>query len=502
MLPPLIRRVGGDSKRRSRQRGFTMAFVAITMVAILSMAALSIDIGTLYEAKAEAQRAADAGALAAAQVISLSGITGDPANSARSWQPACGGPSSLATLAATSVAQQNLIGGSAPSTVKVYYGTSSGVGTIPDCSSLGAAFGVNPVVEVYVQQAKLPTFFAKIFSLIPGGTFSNSGVSATAAAEAFNPSGSSAVAGSMVPVQPRCVKPWIVPNQDPGHGGGSALFVDPTNGSIQNTGISSSGVIGETFSLAADCSGRSGFGHAQPCTITEPPTAHGTSVPTTLDYVPGQVLSSSIAVAANSKITACSEANRNDYTKAIAGCDQTTIYACGQSLANTVDLTENPGAPRNDSANAAECLMNADGLGPDQGQDVLAPDPSPPPYTYPFQINAGAKSLLVTAGGIASGSQISTSPSIVSLPIYDNSAATGTVITSSSGGAIPVTIVGFLQVFVNSINNVGGGNTPVIAVTVMNVAGCGNGVGSGTTPLYGTSPVPVRLITLPVATSP
>ncbi|MGB8579818.1 MAG: pilus assembly protein TadG-related protein, partial [Candidatus Sulfotelmatobacter sp.] len=126
-----------------------MAFVAITMVAIISMAALSIDIGTLYEAKAEAQRAADAAALAAAQVISTSGITGDPTNSSSSWQPACGGTSSSATLAAVSVAQQNLIAGTAAPTsnIHVYYGTNAGVGTSTTCIGQ-TAFGVNPVVEV------------------------------------------------------------------------------------------------------------------------------------------------------------------------------------------------------------------------------------------------------------------------------------------------------------------------------------------------------------------
>ncbi|MGB7599790.1 MAG: pilus assembly protein TadG-related protein, partial [Candidatus Sulfotelmatobacter sp.] len=70
MLPPFIRRARKNVGADSTQRGFTMALVAISMVAIISMAALSIDLGTLYEAKAEAQRAADAAALAAAQVIS------------------------------------------------------------------------------------------------------------------------------------------------------------------------------------------------------------------------------------------------------------------------------------------------------------------------------------------------------------------------------------------------------------------------------------------------
>jgi hypothetical protein len=85
-----------------------------------------------------------------------------------------------------------------------------------------------------------------------------------------------------------------------------------------------------------------------------------------------------------------------------------------------------------------------------------------------------------------SGSAITSSSSIVSLPIYDGLAlATGTQQPA-------VTIVGFLQVFINSVDATGNLN-----VTVMNVAGCGNAVPSGATPVTGTSPVPVRLITPP-----
>jgi|HubBroStandDraft_3_1064219.scaffolds.fasta_scaffold50631_2 hypothetical protein len=480
MLPPLIRRALRNVESDLRQRGFTMAFVAITMVAIVSMAALAIDIGTLYQAKAEAQRAADAAALAAAQVISTSGITTDPTNGRTdgSWSAACGGPTSLATLAAVSVAQQNLIAGTPASTsnIHVYYGTSAGVGTNTSCTGAGAAFGVNPVVEVYVQQANLPTFFGRIFSLIPGGTFSNSGVSATAAAEAFNPSGSS----PMIPVQPRCVKPWMVPNQDPGH---SALpFVDVSTGAIQKAGVSTTGVIGETFDLFVDC-GPSGRRRGRCVLADTSPQANGAGGANTLDYIPGQVLSPSVAIAANTKIDGCAEATHNDYSKAVAGCDQTTLYACGVSGGNTVELTEDPGPTRNDSVNGAACLINAGGDGLDQGQDVLAPDR--PAYTYPFQIEAGSNSALVAAG-ISSGSQITSSPSIVSLPIYDNS------VTINPTGTTAVTTVGFLQAFINSVDSVHG----KINVTVMNIAGCGNGSTAPPVAL-GTSPVPVRLISIP-----
>jgi hypothetical protein len=355
-----------DAKLRSKERGFTMALVAVAIVSLISMAALSIDIGTLYEARAEAQRAADAGALTAARTISLSGLSG--ATSA-TWGQICGGGGSPATLAAISMAQQNLIGGVAvPSaSVTVNYGAGGSGPSNADCSGLGANFAVNPTVTVNVQRTNLPVFFARVFSLL-GSRYSGVSVSATATAEAFNPSGSS----PLVPVQPRCVKPWVVPNVDPAFA--PKTFVDPSTGAITNAAIFPAGVIGETFSLVADC-GASGRRRPRACTVTESPKANGIGGPSSLDYVPGQVLNPSIAIAANNTISACLEATTNDYTEAVAGCDQSTVYACGNSLANTVELTEDPGPPRNDSVNGAECLINATASGPGNGQDYLLRTP-------------------------------------------------------------------------------------------------------------------------------
>lgn len=471
MLPPLIRRPQKAAEPRSKERGFTMALVALAMATIICMAALSIDIGTLYEAKAEAQRAADAAALTAARVISASGVTG---TTQPSWAQICGGAGSPATLAAISMAQQNLIGGVAVASgaVNVKYGAGSAGATNADCSTLGATFAVNPIVAVSLQRTNLPIFFARIFSLF-GSNYAGSTVSATATAEVFNPSGSI----PLVPVHPRCVKPWFVPNLDPNT---SAPFITATTGTITSPGISPAGPIGETFTLVPDC----GTGASCAVPTDNPPVANGTGGGNTLDYVPGLVSTPSIAIAANSSVSACSDATTNDYTEAVAGCDQTTAYACGSSLANTIDLTENPGPPRNDSVNGAQCLINASGNGPALGQDVLAPGTAP--YTYPFQIQAGANSALIS-GGVASGSQITSSPSIVSLPIYDT-------VASLASPATPVTVIGFLQVFINSAT--GTATTGPINVTVMNVAGCGNSV-PGPPIAVGTSPVPIRLITPP-----
>src|SRR2546430_3544214 len=68
------------SRKQSQERGQTIALVALTIVTLLAMAALAIDVVTLYVAKGEVQRAADAAALVAAKGFVDSGVTSDPAN--------------------------------------------------------------------------------------------------------------------------------------------------------------------------------------------------------------------------------------------------------------------------------------------------------------------------------------------------------------------------------------------------------------------------------------
>src|SRR5229473_6590037 len=181
MLRPLIQRPQRSAARRSWERGVTMALVALAMVGIIAMAALSIDVGTLYQASAEAQRSADASALAGARVLSLSGMTGDPTNVSNQWSAAC----AAATQTAQTVAGQNQVGGAAPSSVNVTFLSTDG----SNCGSPGA-FGVNPMVKVQVQQPNLRAYFSRIW----GRT--GSSVSATATAEVFNPSSSSLYSNS------------------------------------------------------------------------------------------------------------------------------------------------------------------------------------------------------------------------------------------------------------------------------------------------------------------
>lgn len=452
-----------------------MALVAISMVAIIAMAAWSIDLVTLYLARQEAQRAADAGALAAARVISVSGITGtaDPDTDSTYWISVCG-PDGAATHAAQAVAGQNSVSG-AIGTVTVNYSTIGNNGKATsnsDCSTLSTVFAINPLVSVQVQ-ISVPTFFSRTWG------YRTESVSATATAEAFNPSHSNSQSNGapalvVTPVQPRCVKPWMVPNLDPGNGGGR--FVSITDGAIRTAGIivngAGPGSVGETFTLIADC------GATIPCAMFDnPPTFN--SATKTLDYLPGQVLGSSVAV------PSCATAGGGGnslYEPAVAGCDQTTVYQCGISSAaaatpNAVDLSENPAGARGDTANGLACSIMGSTPAPLIGQDTL--DTS----AYPFKILAGDNNLLK----IPKNTQITASNQIVSLPIYDPPGG----FDFDGTNIAPVTIVGFLQVFVNSIDPNGNVN-----VTVLNVAGCGNGSSGTPQPaVTGSSPVPVRLVT-------
>jgi Flp pilus assembly protein TadG len=484
MLPPLITRPGKAKPHQQKERGATMAIVALAIVSIIAMAALSIDVGTLYEANTEAQRSADAAALAAARVLSLSGLTGDPQNSSGLWSSAC----TLATQTAQSVANLNTVAGQAPSSVTTtFLSSDAGSSTPSGCGSTGAvAFGVNPMVTVKVTQKNLPAFFAPIFGLLKG--YSPTTVSASATAEAFNSSASENFnGGTLVPVQPRCVKPWIVPDADPGNPG--KQFVAITDGTIQTPGIlvsgAGTGVIGETFNLKADCGSTAGN-----CATGAPDGLSPGASPGLLYYVPGLVPGAPSEPAGAPPVAIPSCANADPYQQAIAGCDQTTQYQCGVSSAtatnpNYVDLTENPIAPSviaGDTYVAAQCLTNQLSGTADQISTAV----------YPYQITAGSGNPLN-----ANGTIITSSNSIVSLPIYTTGATNKSQLFPNGSGLAPVNIVGFLQVFIQSVNSDGS-----LTVYVLNVSGCGNGstgLPLASPPLDGTSPVPIRLVTPPAS---
>ena len=436
------------SRDRRGERGVTMLLVAVAMVSIVAMAALAIDIITIYVAKVEAQRAADAAAMAGAKALVAGGVTGDPTNAFSTWQAACG----IAAKQAQSIAQMNSLGGAVLTESNVSISFPNAPSTT-DCSGSNTVFGINPQIQVVVQRQDLPVFFARIFAR------SASTITATATAEALNPSNSSSVSvdGTTIPISPRCVKPWLISNLDPNHF--STLtsqpmpFVDTVSGAIMNPGpYSHGGVIGEGLILQPDC-GTPG------CALINPPTA-GLYLPA---YVPS---------ASNNFCPAT--VGSSDYQQAVECCSN-VAYTCGLNGAQ-VDLNTSGATLASYVQNGVMNLITG-GVG--SGQDTLL-------ASSPLQVIAGASSPLVQSGVVSTGDQVTSSLSIVTVPIYDGAA----ILVGTSQP--PVTLIGFAQLFLQSADSNG-----KVTATVLNISGCVMGAVNPNPPVIGggVSSVPVRLIT-------
>jgi len=267
--------------RRPGERGQTILLVAVSLVSLLAMAALSIDVVTLYTAHGEMQRAADAAALAGAKTFVDSGITSEPGNATRQALAR-----TMASAIVDRIVLQNKVQGAAP----VLVGTPAFDFTTHPAS---------PQITVTVQRTDLPTFFARIW----GSRLAT--VTASAMAEAYNPSNAPA---GYPPIAPKCVKPLLIANQDPAT---SSQFVDPTTGAPV-----AANVIGEGAAL-------------KPCPSGTCPPIVGA-----LQFRPAQVNPGT----SNLCPSGCSPPS-SDYESSIDCCDSATPpatqYTCGSAVPNT-----------------------------------------------------------------------------------------------------------------------------------------------------------------------
>jgi hypothetical protein len=433
-----------------------IVLVAVFLLFVVgAMAALSIDVVTLYTARSEAQLAADAGALAGARVFANSGVTSDA--SRRSTRNA----RTLATTIATQVASQNMVGGRT-------LNPATGAGEITvSFDDMADTFDTNPQVTVKTQRADLPTFFARIW----GRTVNTVGASATA--EAYNPSGAGALAGgTTVPVSPLCVKPWLLPNIDPTGVTNNTIF--NSDGSITAPGLVGKGWPGPSNSNGiyalcnGDCStGKGGITAAQPGAYY-PGAIDAHDFPSPTQSLPSGTI------------------GFNPYQLAVAGCVPTPIV-CGANSSIHIDTdpyTPTPGTRDSDTVAAADVLIHyVSSPGDSDSIDTTATTRPPP-----FQFLGGNQNP------IASGQDIMVSDSLVTIPVIN---------MPTNPPANPVQVIGFLQVFLNPLatspmplqSPLAGANQ--IPVTIINMAGCGTGATGQPILGNGASPVAVRLISPP-----
>jgi Putative Flp pilus-assembly TadE/G-like len=422
----------------SKEQGIVVILVAVVMLFVIgAMAALAIDVVTIYTARSEAQLAADGAALAAARVLANSGMTSDLNADKDGLQTAS---RLLAVKVATQVAQQNLVGGGSPTVLAPVFGGSLS----------------NPTVTVRVQRTDLPTFFARIFGR------DQIAVSASATAEAYNPSGPNV--GVTTPVALMCVKPWLLPNIDPSNTAapGSPIF-DPQTGAIQTgTLLGSTSTPGTPLKTAC-----------VDCTTLPPPADTG------WQFYPGDPADK--FVPPTQSLPSCTTPLNTPYELGIAGCIPVPI-SCNSTAA--IDISNYPNRNR-ETERAANCLAHTRNSQGDRLDITGGPN-------QPFQFLAGDDNPIPGLSGA-----VVVSDSLVTVPVFDVGPPIGPGPTFAAP-TNPVQIIGFVQLFLSP----DGTATPRFGPTrgqmttaVINLAGCGTrATGNPAIRGNGASPVAVRLI--------
>ena len=303
-----------------------------------------------------------------------------------------------------------------------------------------------------VQRTGLPSFFARIWGS------QAIGVTTKAKAEAYNPS------GQTVPIQVSYVKPWLIPNCGPCAGGPD--FFTTTTYDIANNGA----FIGPA-SFTPTTPGSS------PNPSPNPPPAPGQ-----YHYYPINIpISPPAPICPSPGAVSCNGggAPGADYHDNIA-CSGTFQFSCGQQIGPVQSLTVDTDPPGQiKTSQGTQCLIHAQSTGLGSGQDIFTPG-------APVTITGGDNNPNSALRNVAS---ISRSDSVITVPVYDVIPGATEDLCPSGICSVTGTVVGFLQLGIESVDSAGDLNA-----VVLNAAGC-NPSNSGT-PVTGggVSPIPVRLI--------
>jgi Putative Flp pilus-assembly TadE/G-like len=452
---------------RHDDRGVSILIIAVSMVFVLGMAGLGIDLASLYVGRSQAQRAADAAALAGARALVGANNESCVNGGSGSISSAC---MAVARQQAEAVGNQNLVAGVVPA--------------IGDADITFPSTSVNdPQIQVIASRDSshnnpMPTFFIKIFGI------STANVSAKAVAEAYSSNGSGPQVGA------QCVKPWLIPNCDPGNTSGTVNplcnnstpvggFVIPQSGGLSSTLArgpvqAPSGPLGEGYTLKPGSPGGAAAPGQYYAAYIPTTTQFATECPACASQSPGGGGTGSAAV----------------YRSNIECCNNTPIV-CGS---NSITLQSTAGNMVGPTRQGVDCLIHQSGsnwssnCGQDRMGGISNPCAGPPPAIMTdLSITAGPNNPYLNAGtNVASQN----SDSVVALPIWD-----GTPL--QSGQNSNVNIVGFLQLFIQSEGSPQGSvYGTVLGVTACGSGGSGSGGSGGTGPIVasGGSSIPVRLI--------
>ncbi len=352
-----------------KELGMTLYLMAAGMVVLIGVLGLSIDLVSFYTVRSEAQRSADAAALAGAKVFVTSGCTGGASGTACTSSTV----QAVARNQAVTIGNANTVAGQAP-----------GILTTDITFSNDSNSGFNPRITVPVKRTA-PTFFGRIV----GVTSVNVQVQATA--EAYNPSG-----GGTANICLSCVKPFIAVDCDTNNivAGNNAnanpncqvsgntyysYIFNPTTKALVRPGVSPNGIIGSSILL------------------------HGEAGPGDYETVDlGQGNGASATAAA---ITSCYPGNW--------GCGDTLQLVPGKKVGQITSGTQS-------------LIHESSGCSTNSGQDQITINSS---NTPPYTITAGSANPYVPSGTtITSSDSIVTVPVYVGTSTGNGSNTTFTII--------------------------------------------------------------------------
>lgn len=443
----------------SAENGSAIVFFAFFILFLMGAAALAIDLGMLYVARSEAQRSADAAALAGANVFTgtctLTATCETPASQTVAAQDA------VATAEANSVAGQP---GSVNCNLSAGY-------TAAGCSGIlftdPTSNGQEPQITVTVQRTGISLIFARLLGV------RTATVSAVATAEAYM--------GGAIESH---VAPFLVPNCDPNTvdtnsaNAVSTCYNPSTNGNLAPF-IKSDGTV-ENPEL---------YTGTAPGAIGEPWTLHyaynGFTANASGSVSPSQW---SMVSFPNSNGT---YNNSNSTLVSEIESGPSVAVGCGTVLQTVTGNRPNP------IDQAVNQLIGASADGPtNYGQDYFTPpvDNSPnTPYPTSFATSmCGTGFFSVTHGsGIAKGNpfcgNIGDSNSIVLAPLFDAN--------TLNPGNQTVTVSGFAVLMLDYSEFNQGQQT--VQANVINLIPCGGNSNNGNGVVADASPIPIRLIQHP-----
>jgi Putative Flp pilus-assembly TadE/G-like len=429
-----------EKEQRARWKGQTLVLVAMGLVMIIAMAGLAIDLASLYVARSEAQRAADAAALAGADAILDSGYPSGAVDAATAQ--------TLARQRAVSVGNQNSVGEIIPI-------QDPDTGIVQDTGLVqpgDVAFNFSnprdPRITVLVQRTAergnaVPTFFMKIFGV------HTADVSADATAEVY--------------FGTKCVKPWMIPNCDKAYTvpAVSGVPSGPDAGKA-NTNCPTVDASGKPI-LDADGKPVAFYEYyvypgslcdptVQNCILNKDVYGRWITIKSSQPNdapAPGKFYP--IYLEPGFTPAACPDCAKGPsgggtpsgsvYRENIACCNQKAFTGGFEVVA---PITGNMVGP---TASGVDCLIHETNNG--AGQDWL--DTS----TYPFQYRAGANNPLVVGCKqgpcVQPGDVIADSDSVVSVPLFDGSSLCPGF--QNCPATATVNLQGFLLVFLQGETN-------------------------------------------------